>query len=284
MSDPLYFKKFNMRSIPIYNKYAESDGKIIVFTGGRGSGKTRLVIDFLYHHRDVPYVVCFSPTESLTSTFKPHIPQVFTHYAYSSNKLKNVLHRQRMLIDKIRDDPKYKDYDPRVILIFDDCMKDKILARDPIISEIFLNGRHFRITVLITMQYVLGILPSLRSNIDYAFMMYDSRKVTLKKLHDNYASVIENYGTFRRIFSSTTQHYRAMVIDFGVKSNTINDCVFWYKSCLHHDFRMCPTSLWKYNDIIYKRRKESEYEQMINDNQEEMNTTKDRNDIVLIHE
>jgi len=148
--------------------------------------------------------------------------------------------------------------------------------------EIFLNGRHFRITILITMQYVLGIQPILRSNIDYVFMMYDSRKTTLKKLHENYASVIESYPAFRQIFSSTTQDYRAMVINFGVKSSSINDCVFWYKSKTVHDFKMCPSKLWKYNDIIIKRRRE-EYNQMLkNDEEEEMNTTRDRNNIVFL--
>ena len=162
MSEPLYLKKFNMRSIPIYDKYAESDGKTIVFTGMRESGKTRLVVDFLYHHRDIPYVVCFSPTESLTKTFSYHIPQVFIHYQFSPAKLRNILNRQKLIIDRIKEGGKYRHYDPRVIVIVDDCLKDPAMFRDPTLMEIFLNGRHFRITILITMQYVLGIQPILR--------------------------------------------------------------------------------------------------------------------------
>lgn len=282
MSEQLMLNKFNMRQIPIYDKYGESDGKIIVFTGGRGSGKSRLVIDFLHHHSDVPYVICFSPTESLTDTFSPHVPQVFINYEYSSKKLRNVLNRQKIFIDKIKHDPNYKHADPRVIVILDDCLKDDTWIKDHVMREIFFNGRHFRITVLITMQYVLGIPPTMRSNIDYVFMMFDSRKTNLKKLHENYASVIETYGTFRKIFNICTQDFRTMVIDFGMKSSSMVDSVYWYKSKLKHEFRMCPKELWKFNDIIYKRRKEEEYEQMKNENEEELMTKRNKSNVILM--
>ena len=36
---------------------------------------------------------------------------------------------------------------------------------------LFMNGRHWKIMLIITMQYPLGIPPNLRTNIDYVFIL-----------------------------------------------------------------------------------------------------------------
>ena len=34
-----------------------------------------------------------------------------------------------------------------------------------------MNGRHYKILFILTMQYALGIPPNLRTNIDYVFIL-----------------------------------------------------------------------------------------------------------------
>ena len=44
---------------------------------------------------------------------------------------------------------------------------------------LFMNGRHWKIMLVITMQYPLGVPPNLRTNIDYTFILrepYSNRK------------------------------------------------------------------------------------------------------------
>ena len=51
-----------------------------------------------------------------------------------------------------------KTIDPRAFLI-DDCLYDQSWIRDTNIRSLFMNGRHYKILFIITMQYALGIPP-----------------------------------------------------------------------------------------------------------------------------
>ena len=51
---------------------------------------------------------------------------------------------------------------PYAFLIFDDCFMIK-LDQDVNIRSIFMNGRHYKMMFIITMQYALGIPPNLKN-------------------------------------------------------------------------------------------------------------------------
>ena len=59
-----------------------------------------------------------------------------------------------------------------------------------------MNGRHFKILFLITMQYPLGIPPNLRSNIDYVFILRDNTVGNRKRIYENYAGMFPNFDIF----------------------------------------------------------------------------------------
>ena len=61
--------------------------------------------------------------------------------------------------------------DPRAFLIMDDCLHDNKWTKDKMMRLLFMNGRHWKIMTVITMQYPLGIPPVLRTNIDYVFIL-----------------------------------------------------------------------------------------------------------------
>lgn len=48
--------------------------------------------------------------------------------------------------------------------------------------ELFMNGRHRRMFVLIAMQYVLDMPPDLRSQVDYVFALRDTIHSSRDKL------------------------------------------------------------------------------------------------------
>ena len=52
---------------------------------------------------------------------------------------------------------------------------------DKNIRCIFMNGRHYKIFLLITMQHGLGLPPDLRSNIDYVFIFRNNIVKSVKK-------------------------------------------------------------------------------------------------------
>ena len=50
--------------------------------------------------------------------------------------------------------------DPRAFVILDDCLYDASWTRDKMMRLLFMNGRHWKIVLIITMQYPLGIPPN----------------------------------------------------------------------------------------------------------------------------
>lgn len=70
--------------------------------------------------------------------------------------------------------------DCRCAFILDDCLYDQSWTKNKLIRSLFMNGRHYEILFIITMQYPLGIPPNLRTNIDYVFILrepiYANRK------------------------------------------------------------------------------------------------------------
>ena len=48
--------------------------------------------------------------------------------------------------------------DPRTFVILDDCLYDASWTKDKMMRLLFMNGRHWKVMLVITMQYPLGIL------------------------------------------------------------------------------------------------------------------------------
>ena len=86
--------------------------------------------------------------------------------------------------------------DPRLVTILDDCLYDDRWTKDKAIKTIFMNGRHYKILFLVTMQYPLGIPPSLRCNIDYVFILRENIMNNRKRIYDNYAGMFPTFDVF----------------------------------------------------------------------------------------
>ena len=136
------------------------------------------------------------------------------------------------MIEKEKDKKKIgKKVDPSGILIMDDCLaRKKSWAKDESITEILMNGRHYRLTYILTMQTPLGITPDLRLNFDYVFLLKEDSTINKKKLWDNYASMFPSLQAFEKVFGKCTEDYRAMVIDNRKPSDNIQEKVFWFKA------------------------------------------------------
>jgi energy-coupling factor transporter ATP-binding protein EcfA2 len=136
--------------------------KVILFIGKRGSGKSTLVMDIMYHKRNIPTGVVMSATEDGNHFYKQYIPDLFIYGCYNKETIENIIQRQSYNINK------YGSTN-NVFILLDDLMFDKSFLKDDCIRTLFMNGRHYKIFLLITMQHGLGLPPDLRSNIDYVF-------------------------------------------------------------------------------------------------------------------
>lgn len=232
----LELSKFNMSSI--------KDGKVVVFIGKRETGKSFLVRDLLYHHQDIPVGTVISGTEGANSFYASMMPSIFIHNAFSDKIVHNYIKRQKKVVRATKDG---RDVDPRAFLILDDCLYDPSWTKNTDIRALFMNGRHFKSTFIITMQYALGIPPNLRTNIDYIFLLRENIKANRKRLYEQYAGMFRDLDTFNQVMDQCTENYECLVINNNAKSNKLEDQVFWYKADAHQYFKIGHPTFWKYH-------------------------------------
>jgi hypothetical protein len=214
----------------------------------RGTGKSILVKDHLYHHRDIPIGTVISPTESANKYYCDFIPDVFIHDSIGENIIGNVLKRQKIIQKKIHKDIKEKggsDIDPRAFLVLDDCLYDKKWIKDENIRCLFLNGRHWKISFIITLQDPLGLPPVLRNNIDYIFILRENKINNRRRIFEHYAGMFRKFETFCSVMDQCTENYECLVIHNTSRSNQLEDQVFWYKANINADFKIGRREFWE---------------------------------------
>ena len=176
------------------------DDKVIVLIGKRETGKSVLVKDLL---RIIKKIYAYwnsyvSATES-ANCFYGIIPPTFIHDEYNGEIISNVLKRQRLVIKKMKQEFAEKGHsniDPRAFLILDDCLCDQSWTKDKNVRSLFMNGRHYKMLFIITMQYSLGIPPSLRTNVDYTFILRENIVSNRKRLRTNSMQVCFQLSKF----------------------------------------------------------------------------------------
>jgi len=316
----LKLTKFDMSKI--------KDDSVIVFIGRRNTGKSFLVKDCLYHHRDMPIGTIISGTEKESGYYGKFNPSLFIHYEFTSELVANVNKRQSIVIDEqkkeirnripyefdwkdrlkdgernsdiiyeiqrkecwigrqeyqmcqeqIRDvkderDGQYKvtwniekvpaNIDARSYLLLDDCLYDSAWVKDTNIRSFFLNGRHKDLLLIITMQYVMGIPPLLRTNIDYVFILREPYVQNRRRIFENFAGVFPTFEIFCQVMDQCTEDYQCLVIHTNSKSNKLEDQVYWYKAEQHDDFRIGAEEYWKYHNENFEETTEENNEDII---------------------
>ena len=221
-----------------------SDDKVVVLIGKRETGKSFLCKDILYHHQGIPVGQVISGTEAANSFYGKMVPKLFIHDEYQPQIINNILKRQRMMIEQCKENP---TVDPRAFLVLDDCLYDSSWTKDKNVRSLFMNGRHFKILFMITMQYALGIPPNLRTNIDYIFILRENYVSNRKRLYEHYAGMFPNFEMFCQVMDQCTENYECLVIHNNAKSNKLTDQVFWYKAEPHDNVRLGSKQFWDYN-------------------------------------
>jgi len=242
----LELKKFDMTNI--------KGDKVVVFIGKRETGKSFLVKDLLFHNQDIPVGTVISGTEGANSFYSKIMPSIFIHGEYKPEIVANVLKRQQKCINVINkecDNNGNSNIDPRAFLILDDCLYDKSWVNHKTVRSLFMNGRHYSIMFIITMQYALGIPPNLRTNIDYVFILRENIVSNRKRLYEQYAGMFPSLDVFCQVMDQCTEDFECLVINNNAKSNRLEDQVFWYKATSHDDFQLGAPQFWQYHSANY---------------------------------
>lgn len=242
----LNLKKFDMKTISF--KPHENKGPVVVLIGKRDTGKSFLVRDLLYYQQEIPIGTVISGTEEGNGFYNKMVPKIFIHNEYNTAIIENILKRQKTVLKQVKHEMetfKRSTIDPRAFVILDDCLYDATWTRDKMMRLLFMNGRHWKIMLVITMQYPLGIPPTLRTNIDYVFILRENYIANRRRIYENYAGMFPTFEAFNQVMDQCTENYECLVINNNSKSNKLQDQVFWYKADNHNDFKLGSKEFWE---------------------------------------
>jgi hypothetical protein len=246
----LRLRKFEMSQIP--------DDSVIVFIGKRNTGKSFLIKDLLWHKKNFPVGAVLSGTEGANAFYSQIVPSLLIHEEFTPNIIANVIKRQQNITKLQLKEKAAKgstSIDRRTFIIMDDCMYDNRWVSDRNIRSLFMNGRHYGIMYILALQYVMGIPPVLRGNVDYVFILRENMVANRKRIYEQFAGIFPTFEFFCQIMDQCTENYECLVIHNGSKSNKLEDCVFWYKAEPHPDFKIGAKDLW-IKSAEYEREKE----------------------------
>lgn len=227
MSEPIDKLKIKEFKLNMIGKHAS-----IVVIAKRGSGKSFLCRALLDHFKNIPVSAIICETERFDPFYSKFFPESFIYQFYTSELIEKLLNRQLKIKEKNDELKKIgKRVDPSALILMDDCFADsKSWKNEPTIKELLFNGRHYKITYILAMQFPLGISPALRSNFDYIFLLADDEMSNQKRIFEHYAGIFPNFHAFRDIYSDLTINNGCMVlVNKGARSSFF-DKLFWYKA------------------------------------------------------
>lgn len=238
--------KFNMAKV--------TPGKIILMVGKRNTGKSTLVVDVLKHFRDsVPCAVVVSGSESGNGFYAQYIPKIMIHHEYDEDIIQKTIVRQKKITRRYNAGEKVN---PHTLLILDDIAYDKAIYRQKSIREMIYNGRHFNLTVIIAVQYLVDIPADVRTNIDLIFGLRENILSNKERLYKFFYGIFPDFHSFSQAFNACTNDFECLVCDNTSRSNNLSDCVYWYKAPLHPVFRFGHPHYWELAERCYN----TEYE------------------------
>ena len=239
-------RKFNPSSIP--------SNSVVMCIGKRGTGKTTLTADIMYHTRkNFDAGICFSATEESNAFWSKHICDTAIHSEFDTKTYANFVNEQRRINSKLQ-----KPINSFAVM--EDCMYSKILRNNKEVRGTFFNGRHWNIFLIVTMQYVLDLPPELRSNVDFVFILRNNMIADREKIWKGFCGFIPNFSLFQKIMNKCTVGYECLVVNNMSRSNDIQDCLFWYSAQQHGDFRVGKRQMWEFHYKMKKNAAKDEVE------------------------
>ena len=214
----LHISRFDVATIKAH--------RVILVVGKRGTGKSVLLQDWMYHMREQVHLpIGMSPTEASLEMMRGFMPNALVHRGgINTGLLADLIKHQRQSLADADASTEH------VLICCDDTSYDKSALRTTEVRELFMNGRHLKTCFILSSQYLMDLDPSLRTQIDYVVALRDSTKENIKKLYQMFFGAFDTLADFETTFRALTHNYGAIVLDQTVASTSLTDQIFWYKA------------------------------------------------------
>jgi Hom_end-associated Hint len=209
---------------------------------------TTLITSLLYEKRHIfPVALIMSGTEDSNGHYKKLVPSSFVYNKLNEKKIEDFVIRQKAAKKHIAN--------PWAVLLLDDCTDDPKLFNKSLFQGLYKNGRHWKMWFILSLQYCMDIKPVIRTNVDGVFILRESNLRNRKSLWENYAGIVPDFSMFCSIMDQITDNYTALYIHNATTSNSLEDCLFWYKAKdVPKEFRFGARDLWKFHYNRYDSR------------------------------
>ncbi len=257
-SRPIYLDKFK----PDLN---ELIGKRLAFIGMTASGKSEAMKTLVFWLRNLCFgAFCHSPSEGAQQFWDTFIPKSFIYQEKSLERLQGVLDAQKKRAKFLKglfkkgiiseQEAKRRGH---IILILDDLMfLGKKFFSNELIKEIWTMGRHYFITVFLSLQYSKGVDPILRLNTDWVFIWKTQKLGERKKLFDEWVGYFKNFQTFDRVFDKVTGQYMCMVAKTSAGGdNELENNVFYWRPDRQGEFMIGDKEYREFHHMLCKEKK-----------------------------
>ncbi len=247
MQETLHVREFDPSTI--------SDEAVCVLIGKRKSGKSCAIRDIMYHKRNIPVAQVISGSEEANPFFHEFVPSSYIETKCTPDLLNAVLSRQTK-VKQLDNQQQTHKLDTRLLLCLDDCLHDSSWQRLEQIKKLFMLGRHYGIFLILSLQYVFGIGPQLRTNSDYIFIFRDASIQNRHKLYKNFGANIPTFPMFCSLLNNLSK-YEALVICTDADKVDFQDQVMYWKPKLRDPFRFGCQSYWE-RDAYLKQWRENQ--------------------------
>lgn len=230
----------------------------ILAAGKRRTGKSTSLDNLMCATmQGIPFGMVMTET-SVNGFWQRRVPPKFVFQGLREDIMVSLIQRQKRMMAK------YGNDDPRVraFIIFDDVIADQVAIRwSKNINTFFVEGRHHKVTVLITTQNMKGIGPMVRGNMDIIIAQPIYNLAERDAMHSLFAGFLPK-KTFMQLMDEVVVSeplpgdtpqtpklkVRVLVVEDWKQTNDCQRKFSWW-SPVHSDelpeYKLCDKRYWK---------------------------------------
>lgn len=217
----MFRRRFKLKT---FDTSSVKDDASIGIVAKRRSGKSTLIKDLVFKLKP-SRIIAFIGSEAADTYYAMFIPPTYIYKIWDVEKLRAIINYQR------------ENYDgseaKSLTIVIDDFGFDKSVMKSKILRELFMNGRHLGIRIIIAFQYLKDLPRENRGNIDIMFVMKELNRDNQRSLFDEFFNQFPDFKTFRTVLQQATNNYGILVQDQTNSDTSLANSVFTYKADPH---------------------------------------------------